>query len=229
MAFHRPPSTILLASTSPRRWELVARLRIPFESCTPSGVEELPYSNEDPARYVDRMSRLKAISTATAVGNNRLVIGSDTAVTMGGAILGKPSDVLEAESMLRFLRGKTHQVITSVTLVSPDMNKVLTKNSAISVTMRNYSNLEISEYIATGDAMDKAGAYAIQHKGFDPVSRLYGCYTSVVGLPLCILSLQLAEIGFDMQQIPCGSGPDSRNFEISSCDAKHLDESGKSL
>ena len=131
--------------------------------------------------------------------------------------------------MLRFLRGKTHQVITSVTLVSPDMHKVLTKNSAISVTMRNYSDLEISEYIATGDAMDKAGAYAIQHKGFDPVSSLYGCYPSVVGLPLCILSAQLSEGGFELQQIPCGTGPDSRNFGGSSCDAKDLDESGKSL
>ena len=229
MAFYRPPPAILLASTSPRRRELVARLRIPFESCTPSGVEELPYSNEDPAGYVDRMSTLKALSTAKSVGNNRLVIGSDTAVTIGGAILGKPSDVLEAESMLRFLRGKTHQVVTSVTLVSTDMNKVLTRNSAISVTMRNYSDLEINEYIATGDAMDKAGAYAIQHEGFDPVSRLYGCYTSVVGLPLCILSLQLAEMGFDLQQIPCGSGPDARNFVSSFYDARNLGESGKSL
>ena len=229
MAFCRPLPTILLASTSPRRRELVARLKIPFESCAPSGLEELPYFEEDPSHYADRMSRLKALSTATAVGNNRLVIGSDTVVTMGGAILGKPSDVLEAGSMLRFLRGKTHQVITSVTVVSPDLHKVLTKNSAISVTMRNYSDLEISEYIATGDAMDKAGAYAIQHKGFDPVSRFYGCYTSVVGLPLCILSLQLVEIGFGLHRIPCGSGPDSSNFEISSCDAKDLDESGKSL
>ncbi len=229
MAFYRPPPAILLASTSPRRRELVARLKIPFESCAPSGVEELPYSEEDPSRYADRMSRLKALSTATAVGNDRLVIGSDTVVTLGGVILGKPSDVLEAGSMLRFLRGKTHQVITSVTLVSPDMHKVLTKTSAISVTMRNYSDSEIGEYIATGDAMDKAGAYAIQHKGFDPVSRLYGCYTSVVGLPLCILSLQLADIGFDMQRIPCGSGPDSRNFQTLSRDTKDLGESGKSL
>ncbi|SVD84855.1 uncharacterized protein METZ01_LOCUS437709 [marine metagenome] len=229
MAYHKPPTNILLASTSPRRRELIARLRIPFESCSPIGVEELPYSNEDPVRYVERMSRLKALSTATAVGKYRLVIGSDTAVTIGGAILGKPSDVLEAESMLRLLRGKTHQVVTSVTLVSPDMNKILTRNSAISVIMRKYSDLEISEYISTGDAMDKAGAYAIQHKGFDPVSKLYGCYTSVVGLPLCILSAQLSEVGFDLQQIPCGTGPDSRNFGGSPSVAKDLDESGKSL
>ena len=78
MAFYKPSPAILLASTSPRRRELLARLKIPFESCAPSGVEELPYSEEEPSRYADRMSTLKALSTATAVGNNRLVIGSDT-------------------------------------------------------------------------------------------------------------------------------------------------------
>ena len=91
MAFYKPSPAILLASTSPRRRELLARLKIPFESCAPSGVEELPYSEEEPSRYADRMSTLKALSTATAVGNNRLVIGSDTVVTVSYTHLTLPT------------------------------------------------------------------------------------------------------------------------------------------
>ncbi|MCK4316249.1 MAG: septum formation protein Maf, partial [Anaerolineae bacterium] len=117
-----------------------------------------------------------------------VVIACDTVVALEGEILGKPHDAAEAVSMLRRLRGRSHTVCSAVTLLEPATGRALTDVAETQVTMRAYSGAEIAAYIASGDPLDKAGAYAIQHPGFHPVAALQGCYANVVGLPLCHLT-----------------------------------------
>jgi MAF protein len=153
----------------------------------PADVDERVLPGEVPTAYVLRLAQAKARATAALVSDSALILSADTTVVDGTEVLGKPTDAIEAEAMLRQLRGRTHQVYTAVALLNTANGQLLNDLSATDVPMRSYSDAEIEAYIASGDPLDKAGAYAIQHPGFHPVERLGGCYANVVGLPLCHL------------------------------------------
>jgi septum formation protein len=204
----------ILASSSPRRRELLGSLGIPFTVIKPD-IDETQHPNEPPLVYVARLSQEKAAAVATQLdvsdkSDSELILAADTVVILGadtlgvnehGDILGKPVDADDARDMLRRLRGRTHQVCTALTLClvrgqnRPPL-EYLTQVSRTNVTMRDYIDAEIDAYIETGDPFDKAGSYAIQHPVFRPVAKIDGCYTNVVGLPLCTLKNMLAEIGW---------------------------------
>lgn len=149
---------------------------------------------EAPRAYVLRIAKSKARAAAVQINSGDLVIAADTTVADGKDILGKPADDRQAAEMLTRLRGHTHQVYTAVAVIDT-ANQVLSLDSCgTDVPMREYSDDEIAAYVATGDPLDKAGAYAIQHDGFHPVSHLSGCYANVVGLPLCHLTRMLRKL-----------------------------------
>jgi MAF protein len=185
---------LLLASNSPRRRQLLALGGWEFESA-PSKIDESALPAETPAAYVVRLAGEKALACADSAAPGQIVIGSDTTVVIDGDILGKPADEIEAAAMLRRLRGRTHEVYTGIAALDPATGQLLTDLCITEVPMRAYGDDEISSYVATGDPLDKAGAYAIQHPGFQPVASMAGCYASVMGLPLCHLMRMLRQIG----------------------------------
>jgi len=186
------PMTLILASNSPRRKQLLALLGRQFQ-VMPADVDEKTIPGEPPSEYVRRLAEQKARAVAGLAGKQALILAADTTVVDRGEILGKPADAQQAQEMLGQLRGRTHQVFTALALLSGDQLRV--DCCASDVPMRNYSAQEIQAYIASGDPMDKAGAYAIQHAGFNPVTALEGCYANVVGLPLCHLARNLQAFG----------------------------------
>ncbi len=193
---------ILLASNSPRRRELLSLGGWSF--LVVSGeVDERPLPSESSREYVLRLAQEKAKAGAAFGVAGDLVIAADTAVVdqENGAelILGKPQDELEAESMLRWLRGRIHRVYTGLAVLRIDDGVMTSDVCCTNVPMRQYSDSEISAYIATGDPLDKAGAYAIQHPDFKPVEQLEGCYANVMGLPLCHLTRLLVSLGLPLQ------------------------------
>ena len=175
---------LLLASNSPRRRQLLALGNWKF-NVTVSDVDESRLADEDPKEYVLRLARAKALAVAEKAELKNIIIGSDTAVIDGNEILGKPKDKEDAERMLKQLRGHTHQVYTGVAIYRVSDGKMLSELCITDVPMRAYSDDEITAYIQTGDPLDKAGAYAIQHPDFQPVQSMSGCYASVMGLPMC--------------------------------------------
>jgi septum formation protein len=185
---------LLLASNSPRRRQLLTLGGWDFEA-TSSDIDETALPAEMPHDYVRRLAKAKAHASANAASNGQVVIGSDTAVIIDGEILGKPGDRQEATAMLKRLRGRTHQVFTGIAAYSPSVDKICVDLCITDVPMRAYSDDEIESYVATGDPLDKAGAYAIQHAGFQPVESMAGCFASVMGLPLCHLARMLQEFG----------------------------------
>ena len=177
---------LLLASNSPRRRELITLIGWPF-SAQPADVDESPLAGEAPQDYVLRLAVEKARAAAVAATSDDIIIAADTTVALDGQILGKPADAMQARQMLRQLRGREHQVFTGLAVLQMPDNKLLADYCTTDVPMRAYGDDEIETYIASGDPMDKAGAYAIQHAGFHPVGGLRGCYANVMGLPLCHL------------------------------------------
>lgn len=179
---------LILASQSPRRRQLVAALGYPCTSVV-SGVDETERPGEGPAAYVLRLARDKAAAVAETfqpTGEERvLVLAADTTVALDGRILGKPGDATEARAMLRALRGREHLVHTAHCLVDVARRGEHALVHSARVTMRDYLDADIDDYIATGDPFDKAGAYAIQDAVFRPVSAVDGCYLAVMGLSLC--------------------------------------------
>ncbi len=173
---------IVLASNSPRRRELLALMQWDF-ILSVADVDESTRSNESPAEYVLRLAETKA--RAISADADRIILAADTTVVDGRDILGKPMDGAEAFAMLSRLRGRIHQVYTGIALLRASDGLLLTDLCVTDVPMRNYSDEEIRDYIASGDPLDKAGAYGIQHAGFHPVENLKGCFASVMGLPLC--------------------------------------------
>ncbi len=159
-----------------------------------SNADESQRASESPAEYVLRLAEAKARAVAEQAHPEHIVIGSDTSVVDGSDILGKPADVVEAEQMLKRLRGHTHQVYTGIAALRVRDGKLVTDLCVTDVPMRNYSDEEIEAYIQTGDPLDKAGAYAIQHPRFQPVEKLSGCFASVMGLPLCHLVRTLRQL-----------------------------------
>jgi septum formation protein len=190
--------TLTLASNSPRRSELLALLRLPFE-VVPADIAEVPAPGEPPVDYVLRLARHKA--TAIAEDQPGLVIAADTTVVDGGELLEKPADPADARRMLLQLRGRVHQVYTGIAILDADSGRSYDAVCCTQVPMRHYSDAEIDAYIDTGDPLDKAGAYGIQHAGFHPVEGLRGCFASVMGLPLCHLLVGLRTFDAD---IPSG-------------------------
>lgn len=176
--------TLVLASNSPRRRQLLSLTGWDF-TVSVADVDETLLANETPAAYVLRLAQTKARTIAERSPDARLILAADTTVVEGGDILGKPADAAEAAAMLTRLRGRTHQVYTGIALLRSDDNLLLTDLCITDVPMRSYTDEEIHAYVASGDPLDKAGAYAIQHAGFRPVARMDGCYAGVMGLPLC--------------------------------------------
>jgi len=183
----------LLASNSPRRRQLISLGGWMFTVMV-SNADESQRASESPAEYVLRLAEAKARAVAEQAHPEHIVIGSDTSVVDGSDILGKPADVVEAEQMLKRLRGHTHQVYTGIAALRVRDGKLITDLCVTDVPMRNYSDEEIEAYIQTGDPLDKAGAYAIQHSRFQPVEKLSGCFASVMGLPLCHLVRTLRQL-----------------------------------
>ena len=171
---------LILASTSPRRAELLKIANLAFTVLRPDADEKL-HAHETPVEYAVRTAREKAESLQAAPGT--VILGADTVVAAEGRILGKPVDAADAKAMLRLLSGKMHEVITGVCLRSPE--KTVCFHTATAVLFRELSEEEIAAYVATGDPLDKAGAYAIQNGAAGMVRRIDGSYSNVVGLPLC--------------------------------------------
>jgi septum formation protein len=193
---------LVLASASPRRRDLLVQAGYCFE-VYPAHIPEDPLPGEDPIAYVSRLAREKAEAVyreLSAVipalekprplpnldGQSLTVLGADTTVTLDNAILGKPEDAADAARMLRLLSGRTHHVVTGVALVTQKGVEVAAEVTA--VRFLTLSDEEIAEYVATGEPMDKAGAYAIQGRAARWIPRIEGCYFNVMGLPLALVS-----------------------------------------
>ena len=186
---------IILASQSPRRKELLGRMGIrDFETISPN-VDESAFHGLPPEELVRRLSAEKAAAVAGKVGEDAIVIAADTVVALEGAVLGKPADELDAFKMLSALSGVRHQVYTGVTVCRGGEKQ--TAHEVTDVTFRELSEEEIEHYIATGEPMDKAGAYGIQGYGALLIQGISGDYYNVMGLPVCRLSGMLARFGVD--------------------------------
>jgi septum formation protein len=185
--------TVILASNSPRRRELLAQVGMTF-LVAPANVDESVRDSEMPRDYAERLSLDKARAAASRVREG-IVIAADTIVVVGDAILGKPSDAADVHRMLSALSGKKHEVITGLAVMDAATGKSVVRTSVTRVWFRDLSDREISAYIATGEPMDKAGAYGIQERGALLVERIEGCYSNVVGLPLSLLGEMLREFG----------------------------------
>jgi len=148
-------------------------------------IDESLRANESPADYVLRLAETKARTAAVHAHPDQIILAADTTVVDGNDILGKPQDNVEAFAMLTRLRGHAHQVYTGLALLRLSDGLLLKELSVTDVPMRDYSDDEINAYVQTGDPLDKAGAYAIQHPHFHPVASMSGCYAGVMGLPMC--------------------------------------------
>lgn len=184
---------LVLASSSPRRKALLETLDIPFEIQV-SQAEETLNQSLPPEEVASRLALIKAESVARGL-NDALVIGADTIVVLGNQILGKPGSEEEAKEMLKKLSNCRHEVITGLALVDTVNGTTDICHETTSVWFRRLDDEEIDWYIATGEPMDKAGAYGIQGKGAVLVERIEGCYFNVVGLPLTRLYLLLKDKG----------------------------------
>ena len=168
-----------------------------------SGVDETPGEGEDtPERMAESLALRKAQAVA-AERSSGLVLGADTVVALDGVVYGKPADAVDAEATLRALRGRTHTVVTGVALVDAATGESASGYDATRVTMREYSDGEMAAYIASGNPMDKAGAYAAQDADFHPAAGIEGCWTNVIGLPVCRVRSMLRELGVET---PDGDG-----------------------
>src|SRR6185369_4370483 len=186
-------SSIILASASPRRAELLASAGIAFK-VVPGDIDETPLPDEDPVAHVLRLAEGKAREVASRT-DGRFFIGADTIVLCGSEIMGKPRDAEDAKRMLRKLSGRAHQVITGFAII--DKNTYRNRSGTVStdVVFKKLTDEEIDAYVLTGCPMDKAGAYAIQGGAAYMVERIDGSYTNVVGLPLCEVVESLRRFG----------------------------------
>ena len=185
---------IILASQSPRRRELLEHMGVEFRVVTPD-IDEHMERELPPDELVRRISAEKARAVAAQAGPDAIVIAADTVVALDGAVLGKPADELEAFKMLSTLSGCRHQVYTGLTVLRGQEMHTVSEETA--VTFRELSEKEITNYIRTGEPMDKAGAYGIQGYGALLVEGIQGDYYNVMGLPVCRLGGLLKELGVD--------------------------------
>jgi septum formation protein len=182
---------VILASSSPRRRQLLDLVGITHE-VKPSDIDESLIVGELPEQYAERLAREK-VAVIAGTANDALVIGADTIVVIDDMVLGKPQDVSEAENMLRRLSGRSHTVMTAVAAAHD--GRIASGVEIVDVTFLPLSDDEISRYVATGEPMDKAGAYGIQGYGATIVRRIDGDYFAVMGLSLVRLVALLRDIG----------------------------------
>ena len=182
----------ILASQSPRRRELLSRLLPAFSVMTDDSEEKL-IAGESPKQTVKRLAEEKARHIADKCGKDAIILAADTVVVLDNQILGKPRDEEEAFSMLSRLSGNRHRVFTGVAIIDTQRNKTVTDAEVTEVRFRDLSEEEIRRYIASGEPMDKAGAYGIQDLGALLIEGIQGDYFNVVGLPLCKLGILLKE------------------------------------
>jgi len=187
---------IILASNSPRRKELLTQIGLTF-TVAPADADESVLPGELPETYAVRVALDKA-RIAAERAEEGIVIAADTIVAIGDTILGKPIDAHEAENMLALLAGKEHRVVTALAVIDAATARITTRLSVTKVWFRELSGREIAAYVATGEPLDKAGAYGIQERGALLVERIEGCYSNVVGLPLSLLGEMLREFGVDL-------------------------------
>lgn len=196
---------LVLASASPRRQELLRNVGIAFV-VQPTDIPEVPREGEFPRLFAERLAREKALAVARQRPDD-FVLGADTIVVVDGQILGKPTDAPDAARMLRLLSGRTHEVITGVCLIGPRHPEPESGNQKLEtglgdvrsestlVTMNPLSDTDVDSYIATGEPMDKAGAYAIQGMASRWIPRIAGDYSNVVGLPVALVFSMFREHG----------------------------------
>jgi septum formation protein len=197
---------LVLASNSPRRKQLLALGGWKF-TVSPAAIDETPFDAEAPQDYVARLAEGKVRTVAHQAPVDALILAADTTVAVPvdwagqqrAQILGKPGDAQEAEQMLRALRGRAHHVYTGLALLCLADGRMAQDVVVSEVMMRDYSDGEMLDYIASGDPLDKAGAYAVQHVGFHPVEKLDCCYANVMGLPVCRLALLLEQFNLSPQ------------------------------
>jgi len=188
-------ANLVLASKSPRRSELLARLGLPFE-VRASDLPEPIAPGFVPSSAVLLLGQLKA--TAVALGfPSACVIGSDSAVCLGSTILGKPKDENDARETLAQLSNRANEVVTGVAVIDTRSGETLTASVSTLVHFRAITSAEIEEYVATGEPMDKAGSYAIQGGAAKFIDSIEGCYNNVVGFPLCQVGLLLSSHGLE--------------------------------
>jgi len=199
---------LVLASGSPRRLELLGQVVDSFAVII-SGVPEPVDGELTPAENVLQIARAKADAVARTA-DGCLVLAADTDVVLDGEILGKPVDDTDAKRMLRRLRGRTHEVLTAVVVVDPLTYERREEIVCSSVTIRDLSDAEIDAYVATGEPLDKAGGYAIQGEAASMVASVDGCYTNVVGLPLCTVGRLLRSAGVSIGAETGCPGPNGK-------------------
>jgi septum formation protein len=185
---------LVLASGSPRRAEILRAVGWPFE-VLPANVDETRGPGEDAVAYVKRLAQTKAAAAASRVESGRLVLGADTTVVTEGQILGQPRDADDAKRMLRLLSGKGHEVLTGVALVRVgEEGQCVVDHQSTRVRFSRLSGAEIDWYIATGEPMGKAGAYAVQGRGALFIEEIQGDYFNIVGLPIRLVYEMLQRI-----------------------------------
>jgi septum formation protein len=185
---------LILASASPRRRELLTQAGYQFQ-IHPANIPEDPHPNEDPIAYVTRLAQQKAEAVFRQRADPEAIfLGSDTTVTIDNQLLGKPENANDAARMLRLLSGRTHRVITGISLVFESNGKEAASTTAeiTNVEFLPLTEQDIAAYIATGEPNDKAGAYAIQGQAARWIPRIQGCYYNVMGLPISKVATMLA-------------------------------------
>jgi len=191
---------LILASGSPRRQQFLRELDLPFVVQV-ANIDETPYPAEEPIALALRLATTKARAVAARLATTEsayVIIAADTVVALGKELLGKPVDDADATQLLTALRDRPHEVHTGVSVLRWPAGEQQSCVNTTQVQMRNYSDSEIATYVATGDPLDKAGGYAIQHPDFAPVCALRGCMAGVIGLPLGDLRTLLKTVGVDV-------------------------------
>jgi len=185
-----PPTQLILASSSPRRRQLLEQLGLKFEVRS-ANIDESIQGGETASAYVGRVAMLKAVQVATQMPQ-ALILGADTAVVVDGRILGKPQSPADARRMLTLLSGRSHAVLSGIALAGTHQFSRIVESQ---IDFRVLSRGEIDWYVRTGEPMDKAGAYGIQGRAARWIPRVEGCYFNVVGLPLALVSMMLEAEG----------------------------------
>ncbi len=194
-----PASSLVLASGSPRRRDLLSRLEVPF-AVVPAEIEETAHPGEAPRALAERLAREKAEAVVAQLGRTPrcVVLGSDTIVVIGEEVLGKPRDPEHALALLRKLSGRTHLVMTGIAVVESDTGRARSRVVESRVTLRKADDAELRDYVATGESLDKAGAYALQGAGRRFIAGVEGSETNVIGLPLEETVAMLQDAGVEI-------------------------------
>ena len=209
------PPRLVLASASPRRSELLRGLGVPFER-RPVNVDETPLADEQPSKYVLRVSALKAVAGSETANTGELVLAADTTVVLDGKLLGKPATADEARRMILALAGRSHTVLSGVALRDTANQAQVAEVAESRVFMRPISEDEAAWYVATGEPLDKAGSYALQGLGALFVDRIDGNPSNVIGLPLPLVYDLFGRLGYDLRAMVTTPGTHSSESEASS-------------